>query len=371
MLKEQRWHIDYGLTPERTMLAVPYHAKDIPVPRATFGQPDITMDNPSKEYKAWVWDVSLVPGTPHHVSKINIGSPKQWKEHLFPMFSHNKATIDCYLSQVVFPKEAKEFLFKLSSSSWDLAEERMHVVTAHQFLDLVVEQKPEIHAILDVGAQVLELQNHEFAAAWLEVKPDSVAAIHFNEKDELTVLTQKGTMEPLLESLFAHHLNKCIVYLNEAHTRATDIRFPNDFQAAITLGLNIIKDCLTQACKSKSDAIHTRDILEWVMVATCTEIKSCTSLWAQQGKDHVLHYGSWSQFVDHEIPSNELTPAWLQPDAKTLKWLYVLASPCDVSTILIPNIWQWCLYFGRGSPCLTWIQMQNRSKNLRLSMNLK
>ena len=32
--RDQRWRVDYGLAPNRTMLAVPYRAKDVPAPKA-------------------------------------------------------------------------------------------------------------------------------------------------------------------------------------------------------------------------------------------------------------------------------------------------------------------------------------------------
>ncbi|KAL4078051.1 hypothetical protein J3A83DRAFT_4476741 [Scleroderma citrinum] len=453
-LKERRWRVDFGLAPWRTGLAVPYRAKDVPAPRAEFGQPDVTVvltclsyyyngltqeqlamcfelllqqDDPTAEYEAWIWHLSLVPDTLRHVRGINVESSKQWKDHLVPLFSYNKATIDYYLSQVVFPREAKEFSFKLSCSSWDLAERKTHVVTgcsgtndgryllptsitqrdldhqqgsnakvltyllqpendsymitslengerrtAHQFLELVVEQKPEIRVILDVGAQVLDLRNGEFAAAWLKVKPDAAAAIYFNEDDELTVLTQKGTTQLFLESSFTRRLDECVVYLDDAHTRGTDIRFPNGFRAAVTLGSKVTKDRLTQGCmrmrklrgghsvmffapldvdrsirtltsKNESDAIHTRDILQWAMVVTCAEIESRTSLWAQQGVDHALRYDSWSKFNTGEISSNQLTAVWRQTDAKTLEKLYAPARPRDPGTISMSNIPQQCL----------------------------
>ena len=155
-LKERRWRVDFGLAPWRTMLAVPYRAKDVPAPRAEFGQPDVSVvltclsyyyggltqdqlmvcferllqqDDPTQEYEIWIRDLLEVPGGLCHISGINIESPEQWRDLLVPMFSHNKATVDFYLSQVVFPREAKEFSFKLSCSSWDLAEKRTHVVT--------------------------------------------------------------------------------------------------------------------------------------------------------------------------------------------------------------------------------------------------
>ena len=267
--------------------------------------------------------------------------------------------------------------------------------TAREFLQLVVDQKPEIRAILDVGAQVLELRNSEFASVWLEAKPDALAAIYFNEDDELTVLTRKGTTQLLLESSFAHRLDECVVYLDDAHTRGTDIKFPDGFRAAVTLGPKVTKDRLTQgmygnqidsfamawvlipikgcmrmrklgnghsvmffapldvdrsirtiASKTELEVIHTMDILQWAMAETCAEIESRASLWAQQGMDHALRYDSWSNFCNRDISSNELTRAWRQPDAKTLEELYSPASPRDLGMISMPDIRKRCIELG-------------------------
>ena len=160
-LKERRWRVDFGLAPWRTMLAVPYRAKDVPAPRAEFGQPDVAValtclsyyyegltrdqlvvcferllqqGDPMQEYEAWVRELPLVPDALRHISGINTESSEQWRDLLVPMFSYNKATINFYLSQVVFPREAQEFSFKLSCSSWDLAEEMTHVVTGEYAL---------------------------------------------------------------------------------------------------------------------------------------------------------------------------------------------------------------------------------------------
>ena len=155
-LRERRWRVDYGLAPMRTMLAVPYRAKDVPAQRAEFGHPDIAIiftclsyyygglseeqlrlsfemllkqDDPSLDYDLWVRDCPAVPEGLQTLSGINIKSSEQWKEFLFPLFKRNRATVDFYLSSVVFPKEAKEFSSKLSCSGWDLAEKKERVLT--------------------------------------------------------------------------------------------------------------------------------------------------------------------------------------------------------------------------------------------------
>ena len=42
-LQKKRWRVDYGLDQTRTLLAVPYRAKDVPTLRADFGHPDVAV----------------------------------------------------------------------------------------------------------------------------------------------------------------------------------------------------------------------------------------------------------------------------------------------------------------------------------------
>jgi hypothetical protein len=115
-----------------------------------------------------------------------------------------------------------------------------------EFLKILVAQRPDIRVLLDVGAQMLDLQNYELAKAWLAISTNTSAAIYFNEDDELTVLTRDGNTQLLLSSPFAQQLDQCVIYLDDAHTRGTDIKFPTGFRAAATLGPKVTKDRLAQ-----------------------------------------------------------------------------------------------------------------------------
>ena len=118
--------------------------------------------------------------------------------------------------------------------------------STHEFLEILVAQTPEIRVLLDVGAQMLDLQNYELAKAWLDVTPKASAAIYFNDDDELMVGTRDGSTQLLRLSTFAQQLDQCVVYLDDAHTRGTDIKFPSGFRAAVTLGPKVTKDGLVQ-----------------------------------------------------------------------------------------------------------------------------
>ena len=157
-LAERRWRVDCGLFPKRTMVAVPYRAKDVPAPTAEFGHPDITIvltclayyygglsaeqlrvafeilqgqDDASLEYRRWLrdFDPGAVPECVQDINNVNIKSSEQWDKYIFPLFSRNQGAVDLYLSQVVFRQEAKEFPWKIAASSWDLAEIRERPIT--------------------------------------------------------------------------------------------------------------------------------------------------------------------------------------------------------------------------------------------------
>lgn len=327
-LKEKRWRVDYGLNPSRSMLAVPYRAKDCPAPRAEFSHPDVAItltclsyyytgltdpqlencfvillksDNPAVEYGIWVAEDNTMPETLRQLSGVNLIDNDQCKNGIFPRFRYNKSVIDFYLSGVVFPKEAKEYTHKLSTSGWDIAEKKGHPTTGFsgtndnrhllplsikqhesqeqlntnakvlsyilqpensylcakgrngerlnvdKLLDTLVKQDPPVQVLLDVGAQVLEKRNLEVAKDWLaRVDAPTQAAIFFDDDDELTVVTRDGSLESLTVSTFSKRMDQCLVYLDEVHTRGTDLKLPTGSRAAVTLGPNLTKDRLVQ-----------------------------------------------------------------------------------------------------------------------------
>ncbi|KAI9432103.1 hypothetical protein H4582DRAFT_1821614 [Lactarius indigo] len=435
VLKERRWRVDYGLDPSRTLLAVPYRAKDVPSLRAEFGHPDVAialtclsyyyggltkeqvlqcfgllnkLDNPNMEYDQWVKYGQDIPNSLRQINGVNTDDNAQVDEHLVPLFSRNTRIIDFYLSQVVFPRAAKEFPHKLSTSAWDLVvEDKSNVITgfsgtndnryllptsitqedpvsqlstnalvlqyllqpenshyectegdngeresAEAFLQRLVRQDPAIRVLLDVGAQMLELQNQELARHWLDLTPHISAAIFFDEYDHLTVLTRDGTIEPFTSSPFNRQLDKCIVYLDDAHTRGTDLKLPRGTRAAVTLGPKVTKDRLLQGCmrmrqlgkgqsvmffapgevdrcirgliprgQESEDGIRVIDILRWAMHETCEDISHHLPHWAQQGVDHHRRFSAYKQYRS----TGDLTAlkgAWLQRESRTLEEMY-------------------------------------------------
>lgn len=220
-----------------------------------------------------------------------------------------KRTIDYYLEHIIFPRHMKEFPKKLTASGWDLGAVKTHPTTgfsgtidSHKVLPLDVsyldlhDQKhtnarvleyllrpensvillPEppraasaqtsdaeellrvvlaqydknLRVILDVGAQILELTNAKVAQTWLRMAyghdPSVQAVIYFDDNEELVVLDVKGAISPLQISPYLDQLDMCLVFLDEAHTRGTDLKLPVNYKAAVTIGPSLTKDRLVQ-----------------------------------------------------------------------------------------------------------------------------
>jgi len=190
-LRDRRWRVDYGLDDTRNppnLLAVPYRAKDCPAPRAEFGHPDMALilttlsyyyggltdaqlqvsltelqrsNNSAAEYQTWM--DSSVPIEMSTWSGINTEDPEQLKSQIFPKLRLRKRVIDYYLQQVVFPKDAKEFPYKLSTCGWDLAEERTYPSTGfsgtndNRFLLPIAIQQADVEENAGTNAKVLHI----------------------------------------------------------------------------------------------------------------------------------------------------------------------------------------------------------------------
>lgn len=115
---------------------------------------------------------------------------------------------------------------------------------------LLSRREPNLRVIIDVGAYILDLTNVQVAREWLQMAQEHdkevQAAIYFNEEEELMVIDAKGNIEQLRTSPYTDQLDVCIVFLDEAHTRGTDLRLPEYYRAAVTLGANLTKDRLVQ-----------------------------------------------------------------------------------------------------------------------------
>jgi hypothetical protein len=107
-----------------------------------------------------------------------------------------------------------------------------------------------IRVLVDAGAQILEMDNLSLVKAWLVIfnqgRRAATAAVYFNRDSKPMVLYEQGHQVALLSSPFAEDLSQCLVYIDEAHTRGTDLKMPHNARGALTLGLGQTKDHTVQ-----------------------------------------------------------------------------------------------------------------------------
>ncbi|TQV95637.1 very large low complexity protein [Cordyceps javanica] len=260
-------------------------------------------DQSNTEYDEWIADAPELPSSFRRLEGVNLKDVDHVTQEVFPHLRQAKSVIDYFLSHLVFPKEMREFSQKLSSSGWDLGAQKHHATTGFsgtndsrhvlplevkqldiqkqlhtnalvlenllrpenkvklltsdeshfsdtdRLLEFVANTGNEVHVILDIGAQVLELTNIQVARRWLElvaVEQKKNAVVFFDDDDEICVLDRRGTVEKLQTSPYSKQLDRCLVFLDQAHTRGTDLKLPDHYRAAVTLGPDITKDRLAQ-----------------------------------------------------------------------------------------------------------------------------
>ncbi|KAL3466547.1 hypothetical protein BJX64DRAFT_284484 [Aspergillus heterothallicus] len=277
-LTSKRWFVDYGTHPESCLLAVPFRAKGIPSDNAMFGHPEVTLvltclsyyyegltrsqgrecmsllkedNDPGAEYEHWTMECrDQLPQGLHSFSGVNVDDIHGFERELYPHIQFQKNIIDFFLSRIVFPREAKAFPSKLSTSAWDIPsrpnypltsgfsgtndsryllptsivqanlpellhtnamvlarllrkENRMCILaqdydgqqlSLDQLLSLISDQDPPIRVIIEVGAQILEASNRQVVEKWLSIclTSQAAAAVFFDEDDEPMLLYQPG-----------------------------------------------------------------------------------------------------------------------------------------------------------------------------------
>src|SRR5690606_22325482 len=89
----------------------------------------LSMDTVNEEYEAWAKDARCLPKHFRTRMGFNEKDKRQCVEKIFPHFRRSKVVIDFFLAHIVFPREAKEFPAKLSTSGWNIAKPKQHPTT--------------------------------------------------------------------------------------------------------------------------------------------------------------------------------------------------------------------------------------------------
>lgn len=237
-------------------------------------------------YAKWIEKIPSIDSSIQTYSGVNLDDKRQRDELLFPSLRYNMRVIDFYCN-LIFSKELKIFEKKLMCTAWDLCSDNgrctgfsgtndtkniLPLTVGQNDLEelektnenmskallhprngpyknlpanvsgkeiLVMLAKDDIPVLLDSGALMLELNNKQVAVEWLKQATKYDAAVYFDDNDTLQTVDRNGIVTAFEYSVFKGNLGRCVVYLDDAHTRGTDLKFPPEWKACVTLSGDI------------------------------------------------------------------------------------------------------------------------------------
>ncbi|KKK23305.1 hypothetical protein ARAM_007454 [Aspergillus rambellii] len=202
-------------------------------------------------------------------------------------------------------------------------------------------RKSGIRILIDAGAFIMEMDNLTVAKAWLIEDPHAQGAVYFSEDNKPWVQYRNGKRVPLLASPFADDMGNCVVYLDEAHTRGTDLKLPSDAKGALTLGLGQTKDHTVQVafvappevhqsildvCNKQAGVIlELSDVVTWLLDQTCANNRELQALYFSQGIDFCRRMQAaitHKKFLSSSTHRKSYLDILQQPEQQTLEQLY-------------------------------------------------
>ena len=172
------------------------------------------------------------------------------------------------------------------------------------------ESKPSNHMIVDCGALIIDMKNKDFALRWLDTSDKYYHTAVYYDEGHLMTINREGRECPFSLSPFATgYLTRCLIYLDDEHSRGTDLKLPLDAVSCVTLGKGLTKDKMMQACFrlrqfgkgqkiwcvcsrevqsqiTHSDTtmeINSQMILEWAQRNSLLEMKKQCPSWIMRG----------------------------------------------------------------------------------------
>ncbi|EFQ97651.1 hypothetical protein MGYG_00689 [Nannizzia gypsea CBS 118893] len=365
--------------------------------------------DPSTIYEQWITNSETLPEILRDWNLINTEDESQVCQ-LWDHLRYQMPLINYFLNQFVFPKHAKQFKVKLQASGWDIplssaqanpgtmttgfsgtndnrtilpltikqqdlgslvhtnAEVLTFVLRARNYVvakDIEGRRLTEtglltllrdmgLRILIDAGAQILEMDNLSLVKEWLRVDWTAPAAMYFDSENKPYIIYRNGYRVPLLASPYADNLEGCLVYLDEAHTRGTDLKIPADAVGALTLGLGQTKDHTVQAAMRlrqlgttqsitffappevhhsilDSRKIHpsipvsAADVVYWLLVQTCIGIEQIQPLYFSQGMDFCRRRQAaveTPKYLTDQIQRQQYCKALQQEEMQTLQELF-------------------------------------------------
>ncbi len=262
-------------------------------------------DDAAAHYDRWICSCTALPPSLRYWNSLDPENNLQVAT-LWGYLRFDRTVLNHHLNTYIFPRYAKQFSVKLLASGWDIpllqsadsgqerslttgfsgtndnkrilpqtikqddlpkllytnAEVLCHLLekrNADCYLTAVAGVRfdepatlrflcdKRIRVLIDAGAHILEMENQDVARTWLGIDTQAEGAVYFGSNSQIMVRSrfQKDPM-PLIASPFANSIEKCVVYIDEGHTRGTDLKLPPFAKGAVTLSLGQTKDQTVQ-----------------------------------------------------------------------------------------------------------------------------
>ncbi|RAO65870.1 uncharacterized protein BHQ10_001882 [Talaromyces amestolkiae] len=266
--------------------------------------------------------------------------PLTIKQHDLPGLLHTNAEVLTYLLQ----ERNRGYVLATNRDGRRFSE--------HQLLEHLNNMK--IRVLIDAGAFILEMDNRTLVKEWLQLDYSAHAAVYFGSDNKAWVQYRAGKIAPLLATPFADNLDGCLVYLDQAHTRGTDLLLPVKAKGALTLGPNQTKDHTVQAAmrlrqlgttqsiayivppevhqsiqdvcnKRTRDLFDSSDVVTWLLHQTCNNIEELQPLYLSQGKDfcnRMQAAKTYKDFLVNRFHQEAFMEVLQQPEQQNLEQLY-------------------------------------------------
>lgn len=408
-------------------------------------------ENPAEIYEHWINKVpaDLVPETIKSYSGVNLSDVDQRVNDLYPLLRWNMYVIDYWLSYAVYPREATIFANKLMCTAWDLCSDQlMHPVTGfsgtndtQRLLPMSIRQndltelantnekvlqtlcrkendqyqklpsnirgseilkklaESGIPVLLDAGATMLELTNEQVAHKWLTLVPaDNIdAAIYFSGDDILMAIDRKDFITEFEYSVYRERLHRCVVYLDDVHTRGTDLKFPQDTRACVTLSGGMTRDKTVQACmrmrmlgrghqisfwasheadigirkscgKSATDAVTTKDVTEYIGKNSEQFEKDGMSHWLNASLNYAKKFAAHKYLEKHAQQSTidallqQLGERCSDPEFVKLDYLYGAKTPVELMDDARTKFFRIEMLYNKDKEIFKWIRDELEDK---------
>lgn len=311
-----------------------------------------------KILRSWVqlskpWILSQyeeIPAWLNSFKSIDLNS-NTYLDKLTDCLSHNIDLIYYFLDKLVFPQETDQFHYKISADAHTLAEKpkligfsgtddrkvtmpdqvkseritsqqstngkMLHIMLRHknqqyfsaafnhtkQLLDRFcdyADKRSDVHILIDAGALVIGLSNFKVAEYLLKKLPARIkGVILFDDNTGRIMVLQKDKSYQPISSCHLP-LTALFAYLDEIHTRGSDLKLPINSHGILTIANGMQKDKLMQAgmrlrqldtgqslslwgsrelsqklavlCGKEIAEITSADVLNWVTLNTVEKI---------------------------------------------------------------------------------------------------